>query len=395
MKFFKWGSRALDLYPMDTAQHKTYHYQGKVIIIGAGAAGLAAATVLENNNIDYVILEATDRYGGRLKENQTLADFPIDLGAEWIHHLPLVLNKLKGKTGDQIDEELVAYKLEKSLVWYGNSFAKPFNWIISSITNLIYSLRFKFFPEYKFKNTTWFQFIDKNFAQKVKHKIVFSSPVEKIDYTNDQVTITTTDGQSYQADKALVTVSIGILKAEDIEFVPAQNKAKKQAIADIQFLLGFKLIMKFSKKFYPDAILKKSPKGEKVFFDAAFKKQRKAHILTMLVTGDATQEYYHLATEADIISKVLDELDEIFSGQASLAFSGEYLFEDWGRQKFTKGSWVESFRHGMSTIEALNTPLDNRVFFAGEACDINRQLGVPGAIVSGYQSIDRLIESGQ
>ncbi|MGB1346944.1 MAG: NAD(P)-binding protein, partial [Pseudomonadales bacterium] len=67
MKFFKWGSRALDLYPMDTAQHKTYHYQGKVIIIGAGAAGLAAATVLENNNIDYVILEATDRYGGRLK----------------------------------------------------------------------------------------------------------------------------------------------------------------------------------------------------------------------------------------------------------------------------------------------------------------------------------------
>ena len=44
------------------------HYSGKVIIIGAGASGLAAAKVLEQNNIDYTILEATNRYGGRLKK---------------------------------------------------------------------------------------------------------------------------------------------------------------------------------------------------------------------------------------------------------------------------------------------------------------------------------------
>ena len=39
-----------------TALHKTYDFSGKVIIIGAGASGLAAAKVLEKNNIqDYLV----------------------------------------------------------------------------------------------------------------------------------------------------------------------------------------------------------------------------------------------------------------------------------------------------------------------------------------------------
>jgi len=55
---FKWAARAEDKLPEETALDKTYNYKGKVIIIGAGASGLAAAKVLEKNNIDYKILEA-------------------------------------------------------------------------------------------------------------------------------------------------------------------------------------------------------------------------------------------------------------------------------------------------------------------------------------------------
>jgi heterodisulfide reductase subunit A-like polyferredoxin len=79
----KWAARAEKKLPYETALHRTYEYSGKVIVIGAGASGLAAAKVLEKNNIDYTILEATNRYGGRLKKDTTLADFPIDIGAEW------------------------------------------------------------------------------------------------------------------------------------------------------------------------------------------------------------------------------------------------------------------------------------------------------------------------
>jgi len=59
----KWAARGADKLPETTALDKNYDYKGKVIIVGAGASGLAAAKVLEQNNIDYKILEASDRYG--------------------------------------------------------------------------------------------------------------------------------------------------------------------------------------------------------------------------------------------------------------------------------------------------------------------------------------------
>ncbi|MFT7627523.1 MAG: phytoene dehydrogenase-like protein, partial [Ulvibacter sp.] len=39
----------------------------KIHIIGAGVSGLVAATVLEQNGFHPVIIEATDRVGGRVK----------------------------------------------------------------------------------------------------------------------------------------------------------------------------------------------------------------------------------------------------------------------------------------------------------------------------------------
>ena len=43
---FQWGSRNYDNYPKQTALDKTYNYKGKVIIIGAGVSGPAAAKIL-------------------------------------------------------------------------------------------------------------------------------------------------------------------------------------------------------------------------------------------------------------------------------------------------------------------------------------------------------------
>jgi len=59
-----------------------------VIILGAGAAGMAAA-VLSENGVSTLILEARDRVGGRI---HTIHDpafpIPIDLGAEYVHGDP-------------------------------------------------------------------------------------------------------------------------------------------------------------------------------------------------------------------------------------------------------------------------------------------------------------------
>jgi spermine oxidase len=58
----------------------------KVIIIGAGAAGLSAANSLVKNGMkDFIILEAQNRIGGRIISIDMGASTKVELGANWIH----------------------------------------------------------------------------------------------------------------------------------------------------------------------------------------------------------------------------------------------------------------------------------------------------------------------
>jgi monoamine oxidase len=57
-----------------------------VIILGAGAAGLSAARQLSDHNVDFVVLEARERIGGRVFTHRDRGSpLPIELGAEFIH----------------------------------------------------------------------------------------------------------------------------------------------------------------------------------------------------------------------------------------------------------------------------------------------------------------------
>ncbi len=91
-------------------------FNGTVAIIGAGAAGLYAADILTSKGINVVVLEATDRIGGRLKSLRNIktptdallfpvipddasapistADFPVELGAESFEGLDSAWGKI-------------------------------------------------------------------------------------------------------------------------------------------------------------------------------------------------------------------------------------------------------------------------------------------------------------
>src|SRR4051812_14159705 len=82
-----------------------------VVIIGAGASGLAAARTLSKNKNYVVVLEARDRIGGRIHTvNDVSFTSPIEMGAEFMHgelpHTIALMNEVR-----------VAYKKAEGTVW--------------------------------------------------------------------------------------------------------------------------------------------------------------------------------------------------------------------------------------------------------------------------------------
>jgi len=56
----------------------------RVVVVGAGIAGLTAANALQQAGVECFVLEARDRIGGRL-HTLDLTGWPVDLGGSWIH----------------------------------------------------------------------------------------------------------------------------------------------------------------------------------------------------------------------------------------------------------------------------------------------------------------------
>ena len=188
-------------------------------------------------------------------------------------------------------------------------------------------------------------------------------------------------------------------------YPPCLSARRQAALKAVQFLPGFKLLLKFLETFYPDAIncgLNQGDDGEKVFYDIAFEKGAQTNVLGFLATGTATEPYcetpiffprvQNLRTLPHNVmcrrhgipfsnctssgarhgtKAVLKELDKIYDYRASRTFTGEYWLEDWGRKRYTQGSWVVGSNIKPSTLTEINTPLADTVYFAGEAHDAN------------------------
>ena len=84
-----------------------------VVIVGAGAAGLYAAYQLDALGYDVLILEATDRHGGRVYSD-TLGDVGIEHGAEELYGSKnnFIFNDVKALYGNGAHVEI--YKESKN-----------------------------------------------------------------------------------------------------------------------------------------------------------------------------------------------------------------------------------------------------------------------------------------
>ena len=82
-----------------------------IVVIGAGAAGIAAARRIQAANRRVIVLEAGDRIGGRCITDSTTFEAPFDRGARWLHNPDSSMIRLARTAGLEINPAPMGQKI--------------------------------------------------------------------------------------------------------------------------------------------------------------------------------------------------------------------------------------------------------------------------------------------
>jgi monoamine oxidase len=406
------------------------NYGGKVIIIGAGAAGLYAAYLLKSKGIDFQLLEANTSYGGRLAKLEGFADFPIDLGAQWLHGKNSLLGDLitASNTKISLDDSAEKYWFTNQLI---DALPKDVNSIFLKEEN-VPDVSFKDYATQKGFNTdyqyvvekiagdsgasassisaywkmkeeenwvsgdddfkfqeTYFDFIDKQIASAVNDKITLNTVVKKIDYSQDGISVTDTNNTTYLADKVIVTVPISILKLNDIQFVPTLPAEKTIAFSKIGMGAGMKVFLKFSNKFYDENIIGGSICA--AYADESIGKLTNENVLLAFIMGDQAEYLTALGSDVAITNALLQELDAMYAGQATSSFISSHV-QNWTTNPYVKGAYSYSTVDMGDARKIAAQSVNKKLYFAGEAMNISgHHQTVQGAVETGYREVIKIL----
>jgi lysine-specific histone demethylase 1B len=411
----------------------------RVIVIGAGAAGLYAGKILDDNQVNFTILEASDRIGGRLKKESALADFDLDLGAEWIHGKKALTYDLAMQHAVEIFEDNSSFK-----IWYDQQIFdedripgdllpifnyidaesqsapdEPFlNWAVGQgygpeTFDLLGALagdygasadKISFTQtaiesqnwssgknDYKFRDQTYFDLIDRLIARQIEEHVLLNSPVTKIDYRGDEVLVTAGDS-TYAADRVIITVSVNVLKSNFIEFIPPLSASKTEAIDKIGMDAGMKVYLKFDAPIFQDQYISGAPVGSS-YYDAGYGKNSETPVLGVFIMGEKA-ETLSGQSEEETIQDILTELDGMTGGLASIHYAGQYALQDWRKEPFVLGAYSYSTVGIGNARTVLAQPVSNKLFFAGEATHLTGHYQtVQGAMETGKREAEKVMRS--
>jgi lysine-specific histone demethylase 1B len=409
-------------------------FSGNVVVVGAGASGLYAAKTLKDAGIRVDVLEAAPVVGGRFKKTDAFADFPIDLGAQWLHGKNTFLKKI----ADQNHVEMYIDWAEWVHKWFGGEFVESFPedfsrfqeaaWgdytVLPDITFLEYAKQQNYpediFPLLELMASTsgssadrisireyakeidkwtfgedayWFQqslydFMDNLLIQPLKDSIHLNTIVKKIDYSGDKIIVTDQNGNSISADRVIVTVPVPVLKDGDIEFVPALPAERINAIKRIGMDQGAKLFLKFNDRFY-EGCIQNGDLGTK-YVDAAYGKESNDNILLTSYFGSKA-DYFNTLGESAIIDELLQELDLLFDGKASTSFE-DAIIQNWGKEPFIRGAYSYQTVGIGDAREIAAKDIEGKIFFSGEALSTSGSYQIiDGAAETGYQQAVKII----
>ena len=410
-----------------------------VAIIGAGAAGLGAAHALKDSGLSFVVLEARDRVGGRGHTIMASPEVTFDLGCGWLHSadensfvgiaeqlnfeidktLPPWRDRAVGKAFPQKERDefiraLDAFyeRMENAAQGGRDSAASNYlepgnrwNPMIDAISTYVNGSEL---DQVSILDTEAYEDSEINWRVRrgygalmaaygaslplalncqVLNYQVLNCQVSLIDHSGKRLRIETSLG-TLTADKAIITVPTNLIAQETIRFHPALP-AKIDAAAGLPLGLADKVMLALEE---PNDL----PKDGNL---------RAATMRTEMGT-------YHLrpfgqpCIEGFFGGRFARELED--AGDGAIAAHGideivSFLGNDyrrklkplkesrWAHDPFARGSYSHALPAHAGQRAVLATPVDGRLFFAGEATSPNFFSTAHGARDSGERAAEEVL----
>ena len=402
----------------------------ELVIVGAGACGLAASVRATAHGIDHVVLEASDRIGGRLHTVTRVDGSAWDRGAHSLLQPPInplvheaetrgweVARSWHPSNGVLLNDVWLS-EIESTDIWHqidecedlardllpvdedaallelidpdfvpGNAVAAVMELTYGRSGGLVSARDVASLAPHEgaWPVSAGFGALISEIYRDVTVQLDAAAKV--IDWGTDPVRVDLGD-ELIEADRVLVTVSTGVLASEQIIFAPELPDETRSAIAGLPMGSLNRLVFDIDGPM-PDvaggAPVFSIRDGESICFKA---EGADGHAVVATLAGE-----FGVALEAEGEDAMFEAVAE---HAASVYGSGvRHSFDQaeasmWGRDPWVRGAWSVALPGSADARQVLATPVEGRLYFAGEATSRNSYGTVHGARSSGIAAIDRI-----
>ncbi len=410
-----------------------------VLVLGAGVAGLAAARELSRSGVNTIVLEARARIGGRI---HTLHDpdwhDPIELGAEFLHGLPRRLHLpgrfslrirdadgehwafTKGRRHRADQSTSAAFELlgqmkgrettasaflrrhgSKKDREFARSFVEGFYAADPHTVSTNFLAREsegsdEVSGERLFRPTRGYDVLPRVLAKGLT--ILESMTVTGITWRPKRVTVLAHDAlgaeHEFTAKAAIVTLPLGVLNSGTVRFSPVPpilTRARKLAMGNI-----VKFIFRFREPFWERTRLREFTFLHAIEGDVPVWWRRRPLNSPVLVGWAAGPKARKFSAKKDPLARArlaLGSLERSFGVEDLSRLVADWRVVDWGEDPFARGGYLVVPVNQVPTFEALATPIERTLFFAGEHTHGEGHAGtVHGALQTGIRAARQWME---